>query len=245
MKFLTALLLLPLALAACSKDNSTGNATTAAAAPVAAAPAPAGKQWQDVVAKTEEGYRMGNPDAPIKLVEYGARLCPGCKQLATTAFDPLIKNYVSTGKVSFEFRDFLIHGPAELGLAMMGQCGDPSTFFPILEQTYANQDALNEKMMAIPQAQIQALQGKPPVAVVTGWTEAIGGIDFMKQRGMPEAKAKQCLADTQKMDAITAVTQKRGGDGTVSGTPTVILNGKQIDQPSWENIEQQLKAAGA
>ncbi|TPG15472.1 thioredoxin domain-containing protein [Sphingomonas oligophenolica] len=242
MRFLTALFLLPLALVACSKGETTGNVT---AAPVAAAAAPAGQKWQDVVAKTDEGYRMGNPDAPVKVVEYGARLCPGCKQFATTAFQPLIDNYVSTGKVSFEFRDFLIHGPAELGLALMGQCGDPATFFPILEQTYANQDALNDAMIKVPPTQIQALQGKSPVAIVTGWTEAIGGIDFMKQRGMPEAKAKACLADTKKMDAITAVTQKRGGDGTVESTPTVIVDGKPIDNPTWDNVEQALKAAGA
>ena len=243
MKFLTALILLPLALAACSKGGGDGNA--AAGAPVAAASAPAGQKWEDVVAKTDEGYRMGNPDAPVKLVEYGARLCPACKAFATTGFDPLIKNYVSTGKVSFEFRDFLIHGPGELGLAVLGRCGDPSAFFPILEQTYANQDALNAKMMAIPPAQLQALQGKPPVQIVTAWTELIGGIDFMKQRGMPEAKARTCLADQKAMDALTDVTQKRGGDGTVSGTPTLIVNGTKIDGISWDEVEKALKNAGA
>lgn len=244
LKFLTGLVLLPLALAACSKDGGSGN-NAAPAAPVAAATPPAGQSWTDTVTKTDEGYRMGNPDAPVTLVEYGARLCPACKGFATTGFEPLIKNYVSTGKVSFEFRDFLIHGPGELGLVMLGQCGDPAAFFPILEQTYANQDALNQKMMAIPQAQLQALQGKSPVEVVTAWTQMIGGIDFMKQRGMPEAKARACLADQKKMDAITAVTQKRGGDGTVAGTPTLIVNGTKVDGIAWEDVEKALKAAGA
>ena len=188
---------------------------------------------------------MGNPDAPVKLVEYGARLCPACKAFATTGFDPLIKNYVSTGKVSFEFRDFLIHGPAELGLAVLGQCGETSAFFPILEQTYANQDALNDSMMkAAPQLQ-QTLQGKSPTEVVTTWTQAVGGIDFMKQRGMPEAKARQCLADEKKMDAIAAVTQKASADGTVAGTPTLIVNGTKVDGIGWEDVEKALKAAGA
>lgn len=231
-----------LALAACSGG---GDGNVQQAAPVAAAPAPAGGNWTETVARTEEGFVVGNPAAPIKLVEYGARLCPGCKQFANTGFKPLMDGYVATGKVSFEFRDFLIHGPPELGLALLGQCGDKSAFFPILEQTYQNQDAMNQAMAAVSPAQQQALQGGSPTAIITGWTQAIGGIDFMKQRGLPEAKARQCLADQQRIDAITAITQKRGADGTVSGTPTLILNGTKLDTISWTDVEKALKAAGA
>lgn len=231
-----------LALAACSGG---GDGNVQQAAPVAAAPAPAGGNWTETVARTEEGFVVGNPAAPIKLVEYGARLCPGCKQFANTGFKPLMDGYVATGKVSFEFRDFLIHGPPELGLALLGQCGDTSAFFPILEQTYQNQDAMNQAMAAVSPAQQQALQSGSPTAIITGWTQAIGGIDFMKQRGLPEDKARQCLGDQQRIDAITAITQKRGADGTVSGTPTLILNGTKLDTISWTDVEKALKAAGA
>ena len=241
MKFLT-FLLIPLALAACSKQD--GNAA-APAAPVAAVAAPAGQNWIETVAKTDEGYLLGNPAAPVKLVEYGARLCPACKAFATTGFDPLIKNYVATGKVSFEFRDFLIHGPAELGLAVLARCVDKAAFFPILEQTYADQDAMNETMMKIPPAQQQALQAQPPATAIAGWTDAIGGIDFMKQRGLTDARARACLADQKGIDAITAVTQKRGADGTVSGTPTLIVNDTKVDGVSWADVEPALKRAGA
>ena len=67
-----------LALAACSGESGAGTATGNAAA-VAGAPAPAGQNWAETVAKTPEGgFRMGNSDAPVKLVEYGARTCPTC-----------------------------------------------------------------------------------------------------------------------------------------------------------------------
>lgn len=243
MKFMMTLIALPLALAACGKGGTAAD-TAAPAAPVAATAAPAGQQWQDVVAKTAEGYRMGNPDAPVKLVEYGARLCPGCRQLAETAFTPLMDNYVSTGKVSFEFRDFLIHGPAELALATLGQCGGPGTFFPILEQTYANQPSFIDKWQAMPPAQ-QATAGKTPPQIVQTYANAIGAVDFVKQRGIPEAKAQACMKDVAAIEAIAAVTAKASNDGTVTGTPTVILNGKPLDNPTWENLEKALKAAGA
>jgi protein-disulfide isomerase len=243
MRFLIALFALPLALAACSKqDSSTGN--VAAAAPVAGATPPAGQQWQDVVAKTEQGYRMGNPDAPVKVVEYGARLCPGCRQFAETGLQPLIDNYVSTGKVSFEFRDFLIHGPAELALASLGQCGGPGPFFPILEQTYALQPEFVDKWQAMTPAQ-QATAGKSPGQIMTDYATAIGAIDFVKQRGIPEDKARACLKDEKLLNEITAVTEKAGGDGTVTSTPTIIVNGKPVENPTWDNVSQALKAAGA
>ena len=70
---------LPLALAisACG-DKKSGELPTSKE-PVAKVAAPAGKTWNDVVEKTAEGgYRMGNPDAPVKLLEYGALSCSHC-----------------------------------------------------------------------------------------------------------------------------------------------------------------------
>ena len=59
------------------KGEEEGAATSAeAVAPVAP---PAGQQWFDVVATTPEGgWLVGNPDAPIKLIEYGSLTCPAC-----------------------------------------------------------------------------------------------------------------------------------------------------------------------
>lgn len=238
---LLATLFLALLLAACGSKGDD----TSPAAPVKAVAAPAGQDWTQTVAKTDEGYLLGNPDAPVKLVEYGARLCPACKAFATEAYQPLTNSYVKSGKVSFEFRDFLIHGPGELGLAVLARCVDKAAFFPMLEQSYANQDAMNQKMMALTPAQQQALQQGSPVQLVTGWTQAIGGIDFMKQRGLPEAKARQCLGDQKTIDALTAVTQKRGADGTVTGTPTLLVNGTKVDGIGWSDVEKALKHAGA
>ena len=69
-----------LALAGCGKGTTDQSKEQAVVAKVAA---PAGKQWSTTVTKTAEGgYRMGNPDAPIKLVEYGSRSCPHCKRFA-------------------------------------------------------------------------------------------------------------------------------------------------------------------
>ena len=246
MKLLTTLAVLPLALAACSKNDSTGNVDAPAAAPVAAAAAPAGQNWTETVVKTPEGYLMGNPNAAIKLVEYGARSCPTCGAFGREAYKPLTEKYVSTGKVSFEFRDFLVHGASDVALTLLGQCGSVESFFPLLEQTYQNQIAMLDKLQAMPQPAQAALQGKSPTQVATALAEQMGAIDFVKQRGIPEAKARACLADQKQLEIMAKPTEKAMQDGSVTGTPTFFLNGKVVEGAvTWADIEKALKAAGA
>ncbi|MFS0773475.1 thioredoxin domain-containing protein [Sphingomonas sp. 1P08PE] len=241
---------LPLAaammLAACSGNGAGGNASGPAGDPVAAVPAPAGQNWTETVAKTEEGYRMGNPDAPIKLVEYGSRTCPTCGAFAREGFQPLTNNYVATGKVSFEFRDYMVHGAPDIALALLGTCGSEATFFPILEQTYAVQSTFLDKLQALDPATQQALQSQTPIQAVGTLADRIGAIDFIKQRGIPEAKARACLADGKKLEAIAKPTETATAAGTVTGTPTFLINGENVQGVvTWPQLEAALKRAGA
>src|SRR3546814_9205378 len=81
------------------------------------------QDWTQVVSKSPEGgFVMGNPNAALKLVEYGSRSCPTCGVFGRDGIPPLEENYVKTGKVSFEFRDFPVHGGPDLGLSTLGRC---------------------------------------------------------------------------------------------------------------------------
>lgn len=243
MKYLAALS--ALALAACSGGGDGGN-ITAPANSVAAAPAPAGQDWTQTVSKSAEGgYVMGNPNAPLKLVEYGARLCPACGAFARDSFEPLTTRYIASGKVSFEFRDFLLHGPAELALASLGQCGGPQPFFPLLEQMFSDQAEFVRKWQAMTPAQ-QSVAGKNPGQIALTFAEALGAIDYVKQRGISDAAARACLTDQASLEALAKATQQAGSDGTVAGTPTFLLNGQKLEGAvSWSDVEKALKGAGA
>jgi len=239
-----AFLALPLALAACGGGSDGGN-VSAPASPVAAVKAPNGANWSETVSKTDEGHVLGNPDAPIKLVEYGSRLCPTCRALATDGYQPLIANYVNTGKVSFEFREYLVHGAPDLPPSLLGNCTDDAAFFPILEQMYANQSQFLDKLQSASPAVQQQLQSARPVDAVRIMAEQMGLIDFVKQRGIPEAKARQCLADQGQIDRWTKQTGDKSADGSVTGTPTLFINGRKQDAISWSQLEPLLKNAGA
>lgn len=251
-----ALALLPiLALAACNggtKSGSTGGNGSAAvqsSAPVAAVAAPAGKQWTDVVEKTKDnGFRQGNPNAPIKLVEYGSRMCPFCAQFDATGVEPLRQNYIKTGKVSYEYRDFLIHGAPDMALALLNQCVPTESFFAMLDQIYAGQEEFEKKIMALQQTNPQVLeqiQQMPPPQAAAGFAQALGMIDFMKQRGLPEAQAKACIADQKKIEEIAKVYADGANIYNVNSTPSFFINGQKTDADTWAKLEPLLKQAGA
>lgn len=242
--------LAPLALlAGCGDNASGGNAVTAAPGSVPTAAAPAGQDWTQVVSKTAEGgYVMGNPDAPLKLVEYGSRTCPTCGNFGRTAMQPLENTYVKSGKVSYEFRDFLVHGPPDFAASLLGRCAGEAVFFPILEQMYVEQDRfLDAQMKAANDQQLLAVtnNGKP-AQIANAWADAMGYVDFVKQRGVPEAQARQCLGDEAAIESLTKMTQDASATKDVTGTPTFFLNGNKLDQVvTWPQVEAALKNAGA
>jgi len=240
-----ALALLPLlALAACNGGGG-GNASTSAT-PVAKATPPAGKQWVDVVAKTPEGgFRQGNPDAPIKLVEYGSRTCPTCGRFAAEGVEPLRAQFISTGQVSYEFRDFPLHGAPDFALALLNQCVGIDAFFPMLDRMFANQSNFLDKQQKLPEATLQQIQGMAPQQAAIAFADAVGMVDFVKQNGLPEAKARQCLADQATLKAIGDVYADGANNRGVTGTPSFFVNGNAVDGPSWKDVETALRAAGA
>jgi protein-disulfide isomerase len=248
---LISLALIPvLALAACGGESSNSSAPAQSATPVAAAKPPAGKTWMDVVAKTPEGgYVQGNPAAPIKLVEYGSRNCPVCGRFAVEGMEPLRQKYISTGKVSYEFRDFLVHGAPDLALALLNQCVPTENFFTTMDQIYANQPAFLDRTQQLVQTNpqvAQQLQSMPAPQAAVGFADALGFVEFMKQHGLPEAKARACLADQKTIEAIAKVNGDAVNNGEVTGTPTFFINGRVVPNASaWEVLEPALQSAGA
>lgn len=239
---------LALTLAACG--GATTNAGNTQAPLVAAIGAPAGQEWTQTVSRTTEGFVMGNPNAPIKLVEYGSRLCPTCKAFADQGYAALTDNYVKSGKVSFEFREYLVHGAADIPAAVLGRCVGEAAFFPVMEQMFASQQQFVSNFEQAGAAAAQRIEAAPPAQKFVLMADAMGLIEFVKARGLPEDRARACLSDTAEIDKLAKITQDKGpapgGDGTVGGTPTFLVNGDVAEGVlSWGQVEAALKQAGA
>lgn len=239
-----AAIALPLALglAACGKKDGAGETSGDKIAPIAA---PAGKAWADTVSKTADGgYLMGNPAAPIKLIEYGSLSCPHCAKFAQDGYDELVNQFVGSGRVSYEFRSFAIH-PQDVPLTVLAQCGDTTAFFPLIHQIYTNFDAMNAPLGdAEVQKKANATSQIAPPQRFVALAEALGYSDFFAQRGISLDQGKACLLNSANAKAVADNAQKYGDSG-ITGTPSLSVNGVKVDSTEWADTRKALMAAGA
>jgi len=234
---------LALGLAACDKKDSENGALSGD--PIAKVAAPAGKSWMDVVEKTSEGgYRMGNPDAPIKLIEYGSLTCPHCADFAEKSGEELRGTFVNSGRVSFEFRNF-VRDPIDLTAAQLTRCGTPESFFALTEQAFANQADMIQKAQAAGDAAYSAAIKQPEDKRGIALAEITGLLDFFAARGIATEQAQACLADSSTAKVLAQITQDQGAQYDINGTPTFLVNGQKAEANAWPELKAQLESLGA
>ena len=224
--------------------NSTAGGSGGGAIPAAIA-APNGGDWTQTVTPTPEGgFAMGNPNAPIKLVEYASMTCHVCAEFSKTGEQPLIDNYVKKGLVQFEIRNF-IRDPADLAAAMLARCNGPAAFFKLSDQMFANQDEWLNKLQTMTPADQQRLSTLQPQQAVQALAQQAGLVDFVRVRGVPAQKAQQCLANEGELNRLVQMQQKATADiPNFPGTPTFTINGKLAENAAnWKALEPQLRAA--
>jgi len=84
----------------------------------------------------------GNPDALITIVEFSDFQCPFCAKFHKDTLPLLEKNYISTGKVNFVYRDFPIVSihPNAVPAALASECADDQgKFWEIHDMIFENQ----------------------------------------------------------------------------------------------------------
>jgi protein-disulfide isomerase len=200
--------------------------------PTPAASVPARPAIAFAAGQTAEGFwYKGDPNAPVKVVEYADFECPACAtledQLARSNFD---QKYVETGKVQYIYREFpltRIHPSATLTAEVSRCAGDQNVYWPV---HYALFDT--QKQWA----------GKGNARDVILSVAAGAGAD--------RAKLEACLdsqTHTAAISASEAETIKRG----INSTPTVFVNDKEVVfvsdfAPTLENaVDNALGASGA
>lgn len=253
MKLLAAAAASTLVLAACDKGGgNTAAANTAAArtpgagASAAAEPGVAADPndfTTQVVATPEGGFRMGNPNAPVKLVEFGSMTCHVCRDFAKESAPALEDNYIKTGKVSYEFRNF-VRDPYDIVASLLARCRGAGPFFKLTEQIYTEQDAFVARARTMTPAQIKAMDALPTSQQFVQLAGVMGLDKFVGMRGLPAAKANACLTNEAERDGLVERTQRDSKQYKIDGTPTFLINGKPVDNAiQWKTLEPQIKAA--
>ncbi len=91
-----------------------------------------------------EGRVLGDPNAPVHVIEWGDYQCPACRTFEQRFFPTVLEQYIATGKVRWEFRDFAFIGPESRRAAEAAYCAlDQGKFWEFHAALYANQTGEN------------------------------------------------------------------------------------------------------
>jgi protein-disulfide isomerase len=146
---------------------------------------------------------LGDPKAPITLIEYASFTCPHCAHFAVTALPEVKKKWIDTGKVKLVYRDFPLDQTA-LKAAQLAECAGKDKYFGVVDMIFGTQ-----QKWATAQDPIGELAKSLRIA------------------GMGDAEVKACLANDSVANAVVA--DYRGGETLgVNSTPTLFINGEQF-----------------
>ncbi|HEY6661454.1 MAG TPA: thioredoxin domain-containing protein [Sphingomicrobium sp.] len=210
-----------------------------ATAPGAAAPRPAVDWTRTVVQTAEGGFRMGNPKARLKLVEYGSLACPHCRRFEETGYKPLVQKYVRSGRVSYEFRNFLLNAP-DIAVSLLAHCAGPAKFFPMSQAVFAAQPQWFAKVGGLTDAQRTELESLSEQQRIVRIGQVAGFPQIAARFGVTPVRARQCLTDPKRLERLLNIT-KAAEDQGVTRTPTFLINGKMVDASGWDQLEPLLK----
>lgn len=232
------------ALTACGGGNSNTGGDGAEAAALPRVEAPAGKTWAQTVTATQDGFLMGNPDAPLKLIEFASPTCSHCADFSNQAGEALETEFINSGRVSLELRPFMLN-PIDVVVASIASCAGPERFFPLMKNVYATQADMLTGIQGADQAAAQAAMQKPVAERLPAFAQVLGLNTFFEARGLSGDQINQCLADPKKAERWAESTQRNQQQFEVSGTPTFVLNNENIGTMTWDQLKDRLKAAGA
>ena len=146
---------------------------------------------------------LGNPNAPITMVEFGDYQCTFCSKFFHETGNPIITNYIKTGKVKILFKDFIILGQDSRNAANAAHCAnDQKLFWEYHSMLYNNWAGEN-----------------------TGWADLAHLHEFANTLGLDMDVFSTCMSDL-KWNELVNLSSKDGQKLGVSGTPTFFV----IDQ---------------
>lgn len=219
-------------------------AALAAAALLTAAatrPAPHGN-WLAAVAVSPQGtHLLGNPGAPVKLVEYVSYTCTHCAHFQQQSETALRLGYIQPGKVQVEVRH-LVRDPIDMTVAMLTNCGQPSRFFANHNLFLQSQAKWIGRAASASEGQRARWTSGPNPARFRAIAADFGFYAMMEQRGYSRPTIDRCLADeamARRLAAQTAQAQELG----VQGTPSFLLNDVLLaGTHDWPSLNTQLDA---
>ncbi len=158
---------------------------------------------------------LGDPKAPVTIIEYASMTCPHCAHFALTTFPQLKEKYVDTGKVKYILREFPFD-PIAAGAFMLARCaGGTDKYYALVDLLFRTQTtwAVDHPLQPM--------------------------LNTVKQAGFTEDSFKACLANQKVLDGIEWVRNRAQEKFKVGSTPTFFINGQMtVGAISFEEMQK-------
>ncbi len=165
---------------------------------------------------------MGDPEAPITIIEYASLTCPHCADFHANTLPRLKKEWIDTGKAKLIYRDFPTN-PVGLAFAgaMIARCAPKEQYFTLLGVFYASQG--------------DWARSTDPIAALS---------QIARLGGMSEADVKACLDNGDLLDGLRETALGGQSKYGVNSTPSFVINGRKIGNLPYDEFVDVLEEAG-
>jgi protein-disulfide isomerase len=146
---------------------------------------------------------LGDPNAPVTIIEYSSLTCPHCAHFHIDTLPALKERYIQTGEVRLVFRDFPLNQRA-LEAAVLAHCSGPDRYYGFIDVLFKQQ------------ASWATAEGLGPL-------RQIGRL-----AGLSEEEMDACLADQALADSILQVRLEAQETYEVNSTPSFVIDDEVI-----------------
>ena len=171
---------------------------------------------------------IGNPDAPVTVIEYASYTCPHCGSFHTGPYKQLTADYIDTGKINFINREVYFDRFGLWASAIARCAGTTETFFGITDMLYASQ------------AEWSRAGGGDP-AVIADELRKVGRL-----AGLDGDTLEACLTDADNLRTLVAWYQENAEEDGIRSTPSFVINGTTYNNMAYSEMARLIdEAAGS
>ncbi|WP_223421069.1 DsbA family protein [Tateyamaria pelophila] len=169
---------------------------------------------------------IGNPDAPVTVIEYASFTCPHCGTFHTGPFKQLKADYIDTGKINFVYRE-VYFDRFGLWASAVARCAGPDKFFGITDLLYSSQSEWTRAGGGDPGAIVEELR-------------KIGRL-----AGLDNDAIEACLQDGDKLRTLVAWYQENAERDGIQSTPSFVIDGRMYNNMSYDEMKRLIDEASS
>lgn len=164
-------------------------------------------------------FSQGPEDAPVTVLEYVSLTCPHCARFHEDVYPTLKRDYVDTGKIRLELRE-VYFDRVGLWAAMLARCGGEDRYFGFVDMLLTQQEEWSRSENLLAEFQRMGRVG-----------------------GLTDAQVEACVSDEAGQRALVEQFQEYREDPLLTGTPTLVVNGAKVDNPTEDRLKAAIDAA--